>query len=328
VRPDDPTRSCIVRLDLDESIRRGPELAEGRASAPVTLGDGTAVFVEASALRAVDSGLASSELAHMINVPPGERRVEIAHVLLAGVDDPSVGWDGASPARRPRVRCTFEPVRSMLAAALCALTACQADTLGICARETFESIDEARWEYVGVEETTVSANGRLVIALPAATNTNQGLVGLFAEDLTGGFVSVEIARYLTESASTQSELVVRRDPDNYFFIGAAGPQLILRLRTAGVDRDVTAPLDRAVRFWRVRHDAGTDVIEYQTSVDGKTWATARSEPSPFALDGLDVQLEADAYNGGGAAADSAEFDNLVFASPSCAGGGHELGPHL
>jgi hypothetical protein len=67
-----PTSSRVVRLELDGSIRRGPELAEGQASEPVTLGDGTAVFVDAGVLRAVDRGLVSSELAHMIDVPPGE----------------------------------------------------------------------------------------------------------------------------------------------------------------------------------------------------------------------------------------------------------------
>jgi hypothetical protein len=36
------------------------------------LGDGTAVFVDAGTLRAVDRGLVASELAHMIDVPPGE----------------------------------------------------------------------------------------------------------------------------------------------------------------------------------------------------------------------------------------------------------------
>lgn len=67
-----PTSSRIVRLELDGSIRRGPELAEGQASAPVTLGDGTAVFVDAGVLRAVDRGLVASELARLMDVPPGE----------------------------------------------------------------------------------------------------------------------------------------------------------------------------------------------------------------------------------------------------------------
>ena len=218
------------------------------------------------------------------------------------------------------------PLRWAAAVALIA-AGCRSGDVALCLHDGFDSIDASRWTLMNPAHTDVTADGQLVIAPPAASNTNDGLRGTATYDLTGGFVEVQIAGYLTPSVNSQAELIAEIDDANHFYIGASYQSLVLRLTAAGTDSpDPVVALDPAVRYWRIAHDAATDTIEYQTSVDHVTWTTERAvSPPPFPITALRVHLEADSYNGGVAVPGAAAFDNLTFAAPACEAADHDLG---
>ena len=63
-----PTNSRVVRLQPDGSIMKGPQLADGQASAPLILNDGTIVFVDGGILRAVDRNLTDQILIKLLSI--------------------------------------------------------------------------------------------------------------------------------------------------------------------------------------------------------------------------------------------------------------------
>lgn len=209
-------------------------------------------------------------------------------------------------------------------------TACESRGVPVCFEDEFESIDADRWQVMNPSSGAVTANGRLVIAVPPSTNTQDGLRGLARYDLTNGFVVFEIARFAEESVNAQSEVVVRIDDANALFVGATvtsgdGSIFIFRRIVGGQVDDVKAPFDPSVRFVRIAHDGD---IEIATSTDGHSWVTRRTDPTPFAIDALALQIESDSFNGGVAVPGAFEVERVVFASPACDRTDREPAPHL
>src|SRR5258708_1614460 len=97
-------------------------------------------------------------------------------------------------------------------ALLIAIAGCHSDDAPVCLRDGFDTIASSRWKLMDPAHTDVTATGgRLVIAPPALTATNDGVRGSTVFDLTGGFAEIEIGRYLVPSDRTQGEFVIRLD---------------------------------------------------------------------------------------------------------------------
>src|SRR5690348_951964 len=97
--------------------------------------------------------------------------------------------------------------------------ACGKADPAVCVRDGFPAIDASRWTVMTPAD--VSANGQLVIAPPPAVDTNDGLRGTVTYDLTGGYVELDIASFLTPSQASQALLVVEIDDAHSFVLGAS-----------------------------------------------------------------------------------------------------------
>lgn len=67
-----PTKSRVVRLLPDGSIKRGPHLKGCQVSAPVILANGKIIFVDNGLLRTVDRNLHDEFLVELISIPTEE----------------------------------------------------------------------------------------------------------------------------------------------------------------------------------------------------------------------------------------------------------------
>jgi hypothetical protein len=79
-----PSRSRVVRLLPSGAIERGPPLRDGQASRPVTLEDGTILFVDGGALISVDRALGASTLTSLLHVAASDMWRFDARLVLEG----------------------------------------------------------------------------------------------------------------------------------------------------------------------------------------------------------------------------------------------------
>lgn len=213
------------------------------------------------------------------------------------------------------------------------LAACESSSVPVCLHDEFDAIDSGRWTPMQPSHTS-ARDGRLVIAPPPGSgqpndSTHDGLRGASQFDMTDGFAEIEVVSYLLpDETKQQSVFAIRRDEQNQFFM-TADSQFHMRRRIDSAEVEVAPPLplDQVGRFWRIEHASSTDRIRFVTSVDRRTWVLRHEEATPFPLDALIVQLEADSYNGGLAQPGTAEFDKLIVAAPGCDDTAHEIAPH-
>jgi hypothetical protein len=142
---------------------------------------------------------------------------------------------------------------------------------------------------VAVSEHT----GRLNIFPDALAEGNHynGLKSASAWNLTDSSASVEVVDTADNKAVTI--FAVGTDKNNWFAFRAKGGTLYLEQRVAAVTTKTSIAYDRtAARFWRIRHDAATDTIVFETSPDEGTWATAWTIPRPFPINAVRIELSA------------------------------------
>src|SRR5687767_5546509 len=111
------------------------------------------------------------------------------------------------------------PPLRVITALMLMLAACDDQDTPICLTDDFAGIDTARWQLLNPGSGAVTANGRLAITLPPASDTIEGLRGLARYDLADGFVVFEIVRYGEPSANTHSDVMVGIDDSNYVSVG-------------------------------------------------------------------------------------------------------------
>lgn len=214
------------------------------------------------------------------------------------------------------------------AVALLSLAAC-GDVPPLCITDAFEAgaVDARRWK-LGAPAQIAERDGRLELALPAATPINVFASSFAAIDLGGRAAEVDVARYLRATDPTQSELAVLVDNDNELLIKASAGALYFQVRMGGVDEAASPSIaaDPAIDGWRIAHDAGTDEVRFETRSAG-AWTTRRAIAKPFSLLAVKVQLEADALGAGASAPDVAAFAELRVAGEPACSDGHEYDDH-
>ena len=209
------------------------------------------------------------------------------------------------------------------AVALLVLGAC-GDVPPLCITDPFEAaaVDARRWK-LGAPEQVAQRDGRLELALPAATPINVFASSFATVDLDGRAAQVDVARYLRATDPTQSELAVLIDNDNELLIKASAGRLFFQLRAGGADEPAppSIPADPAIDGWRIAHDARTEEVRFETRRAG-VWAAQRTLARPFSLAAVKIQLEADALGAGADAPDAAAFADLrILDEPTCSDGG-------
>src|SRR6185436_1607502 len=157
-------------------------------------------------------------------------------------------------------------VKTMRALALLSLAAC-GDVPPLCIADSFDAdaVDARRWK-LGAPAQLATRGGRLELALPAGMPLNVFVSSLQAIDLDGRAAEVDVARYLRAEAATQSEMAVLIDNDNELLVKASAGTLYFQIRVGGVDEaaPMTVAADGAIDGWRIAHDAGADVVRFET----------------------------------------------------------------
>jgi hypothetical protein len=64
------------------------------------------------------------------------------------------------------------------------------------------------------------------------------------------------------------------------------------------------------RYWRIRHDAGTNTIKFETSPDVTNWTTRKTVNVGFSLTALKFNLYAGAWGTGNSNPGAAKYDNF------------------
>jgi len=179
--------------------------------------------------------------------------------------------------------------------------------------------DTAKWN-VGILSRTASnfdplmpvteQAGTLNIS-PRANQTGSfysGYVTAAVWDLTSSSVSVEVVQKAAGNSATIFSAGI--DKDNWYSLRGKANTLYLESRRLGVTTSVSIAYNATtMRFWRLRHDAGTDSIVFETSPDRIVWTQRQSVARQIAITAVRIELIA----GTGeaiAAPGSALFDNL------------------
>jgi hypothetical protein len=141
---------------------------------------------------------------------------------------------------------------------------------------------DQRWRLIAHQTAVIEGRGLLSIT-PAAVRGAGGGYQTGREggwDLRGGAAMVAIR---TAPAARGAEIMLRvgslagADGDRYDFIVRGAARLIMRQVIGGIssDRAIAYEAD-AHRFLRLRHDATSDTIAWETSPDGEVWTTRRN----------------------------------------------------
>lgn len=153
-------------------------------------------------------------------------------------------------------------------------------------------------------------NGRLTIAPRSGVTGDRyaGYVSAATWNMAGGIATVEVAQKAADKAVTLFSF--GNDRNNWFGFRAKGNTLYLERRAAGTTTSMTLDYNAAAhRFWRFRHDAASDTVNFETSPDGTIWTTQRSLPRQFVITAVKFELVAGTGESV-AAPGSALFDNF------------------
>lgn len=154
---------------------------------------------------------------------------------------------------------------------------------------------------------------------PNATARN-GLVSRRSFDLTDGSVEVEIdSRSGPRGPRAEAGFEVRSGGELGFSIALEQGMLTARLDDHGTVSNTTVPYDFGDhRLWRLRHEAATGLVHFETSDSSTTaWTALRSEPAPAAVTALSVALYGHTYDFGNPGPGTIGFDDLRLTTAAC-----------
>lgn len=163
--------------------------------------------------------------------------------------------------------------------------------------------------------TVLEQNRRLEVT-PRANAFGQhysGYVSAITRNVSGGSASVEVVS--ADASGAETVFALGTDSNNFYRFLVNGSRLIFQERLGGVTTSVGIAYDRFYhRFWRIRHDAATDSIVFETSSDGSNWNDRWTLARRLPLGKMRVEL------GGGTARwvpapGKIAFDNFLLVLP-------------
>jgi DNA-binding beta-propeller fold protein YncE len=137
-----------------------------------------------------------------------------------------------------------------------------------------------------------------------------GYVSAGTYDFTNLGASVEVVQTASGDI-TDTDLCLGINSQNFYLIEVEYGKLYFTQVVAGVRTEVSVSYSPSThRFWRIRHDAASDTILFQTSSNGQSWTTWRTVPRQLALTAMKVELSAGTWKSVSAPG-KAIFDNLA-----------------
>ena len=160
--------------------------------------------------------------------------------------------------------------------------------------------------------SVVESGGRLVITPNSTVSGSRfgGYLFFSTWDMTGGRASVEAAQVTTGAAATVFSIGTNKD--NWYGFRLKGSTLYLERRISGSTSSQKIKYNALMhRFWRIRHNATSDSIVYETSADGAGWSAAFTVARQISLAAIRMELIAGTTSSV-ASPGSAHFDNFLF----------------
>ncbi len=176
------------------------------------------------------------------------------------------------------------------------------------------SLNTSLWQvlnpaaYVTVREQ----NQHIEMTLQPNTASYNGLISVPQINFWNETLSVEIPQ-ATNVGGAWAETYFRliRNDSNYFHVVITGANtFVCDAVTNGVMDRTNFNYTAANRFWRFRHNAAANTMNFESSADGATWTTLKTVKVNFPLDNMRTILFAGAWGTGNSTPGSAVFDNL------------------
>jgi hypothetical protein len=141
-------------------------------------------------------------------------------------------------------------------------------------------------------------NGTLTIRPLAASAglTFAGYDSAQVWDLSGRSAAVQVLTTTDASSAAMTILALSLDSSNWYRFAFESGELHLQQRVHGVKTTLSLPYSASAHaWWRIRHLPPTDEIRWETSADGVTWTTHRTETRRLDIVGMIVELQAGTY---------------------------------
>lgn len=175
------------------------------------------------------------------------------------------------------------------------------------------TIDPTKWTVVDPNSpAVVSETGqRLQIALPPNQAAYNGIASNSAYDLRGRSVQLELAQSISQGGWVENYLQVILDSQNYYLINVGAGSMLFRSMTNGANDQTVIGFDQSnARYWRIRHDAAVNAINFETSANGVSWTTQKTVTPGFSLAAVKFNLMSGAWGTGNATPGTAKYDNF------------------
>ncbi len=181
------------------------------------------------------------------------------------------------------------------------------------------SLDGARWIVLntGAYVTAREQNQRFELALPASTASYNGLFSVPQTNFWNKTLSVEIPQATSAGGlGMETQFRIMRNDSNYFHVVIRGNNTFVCDAVANgvLNRSEFAYNATQHRFWRIRHNAASQTVNFESSADGGTWTTLKTASVNFPLDRMQIFLTAGSADASYATASSAVYDNLKLES--------------
>ena len=127
-----------------------------------------------------------------------------------------------------------------------------------------------------------------------STRSYNGVVTKSLIDMTGALARVEVLQVTNGSADTI--FAVGWDSDSWYGFVFESGKLFMQSKINGRKSSVNIPYSFGQhRFWRLRHDASSDQLVWETSADGQVWTIRRTITPESPLSNVRIYLGAGTY---------------------------------
>jgi hypothetical protein len=189
-------------------------------------------------------------------------------------------------------------------------------------QDSFEgTLDTATWTMFAFNGgSDVRVEGGLlqidVLQQTTATQDPYGGIRSGSRNVTGASFEIEVLQVPGATAPSFTGELYRFDGTSNYSLFFQKGQVVARRTLSGTTKDVSWPYDPvADRFLRMRHDASTNELVFETRGQATDWVERTRLPVELDLRAMELWLFASSYDI--APAYTTQFDNALLTGPAC-----------
>jgi hypothetical protein len=180
---------------------------------------------------------------------------------------------------------------------------------GVAFADNFKSFttDPKKWYFGVIDEGPANFNpaipvqpGNFQLAIsPLVNAAGENFAGYDSTqlwDVTNGSATVQVLQTTDPVSAADTTFALSIDALNFYRITFENGGLFFQQMVNGVKASADVTYDATQhRWWRIRHKQATDTVQWQTSPDGKHWATQMQQPRLLDIVGMHAELQAGSY---------------------------------